>query len=344
MKWFPKAFTEDNYTMKKDERYTNPGESNPDTPQNMTFWTDIFFKKPVFGKQNRIMIHPGIGKEHDILRAGICQVGKDSKGRMVAKSPNTWLAIYKFDASGNPTARRQHQKGLHEAIEDDLGDVGDFQKPELGVGQRVRIQLPSEEKDMVRGGHLNNQTGTITRIIKDKYVDVKLDRRPFGGRAQSATLPFDRVVRESVMDPTDEEVSFSQPLGKQSVSEGTGLWEGEEGFGRSETGPLGREEEPKEPYEDLGDVSEFDIPAGRYGTSTDIKVTHIGNEYHARLFADGKLVDEMACKNKEDIGWVCREMMRWYSKMGGDSAHAENARERHNEEPTDLPSVRRVSI
>lgn len=62
----------------------------------------------------------------------------------------------------------------------------------------------------------------------------------------------------------------------------------------------------------------------------EIKVTNIGGDYHARLINDGKVIDEMACKEKRDIGYICREMLRWFSKCGGFNAWAESARTRQN--------------
>ena len=47
-----------------------------------------------------------------------------------------------------------------------------------------------------------------------------------------------------------------------------------------------------------------------------IKVTRIGNSWHARLLSDGKVIDEMACEMRSDIGWICREMLRWQDKLG----------------------------
>jgi len=60
-----------------------------------------------------------------------------------------------------------------------------------------------------------------------------------------------------------------------------------------------------------------------------IKVTRI-KDWHARLFLNGLLVDEMSCKLRSDIGWICREMMRWADKMGGDS-HTSSARRRQGQ-------------
>lgn len=60
-----------------------------------------------------------------------------------------------------------------------------------------------------------------------------------------------------------------------------------------------------------------------------IKVTRIGNRWHSRLFIGKKLVDEMACELKCDIGWICREMLRWQSTMGFVSDLSDAARDRH---------------
>ena len=67
----------------------------------------------------------------------------------------------------------------------------------------------------------------------------------------------------------------------------------------------------------------------------DIKVTKIRNRWHARLLDGSKILDEMACISKLDIGWICREMLRWYDKNGGVSKFALAARERQRGFPTD---------
>ena len=78
----------------------------------------------------------------------------------------------------------------------------------------------------------------------------------------------------------------------------------------------------------------------RIATSTEtieeprIKVTRIGNRWHARLLLDESVIDEMSCELKCDIGWICREMLRWYSKIGGVSLLAESARNRQTAAPT----------
>lgn len=50
----------------------------------------------------------------------------------------------------------------------------------------------------------------------------------------------------------------------------------------------------------------------------DIKVTKIGNRYHARLFKGERIVAEMSCELRIDIGYICRQLMRTEDKMGGD--------------------------
>lgn len=66
-----------------------------------------------------------------------------------------------------------------------------------------------------------------------------------------------------------------------------------------------------------------------------IKVTNIKGGYHARLFSDqGKILDEMSCKAKADIGWICREMLRWQCKLGSTDPWARNARQHHNDDVT----------
>ncbi len=48
-----------------------------------------------------------------------------------------------------------------------------------------------------------------------------------------------------------------------------------------------------------------------------IKVTKINNNFHARLFKNSIIIKEMACSHKQDIGFICREMMRWEDKLNG---------------------------
>lgn len=65
-----------------------------------------------------------------------------------------------------------------------------------------------------------------------------------------------------------------------------------------------------------------------------LKVTRINNRYHARLYDGDVVLDEMACEEKCDIGWICREMLRWYDKgLFPVSKMASAARERHINPP-----------
>lgn len=66
----------------------------------------------------------------------------------------------------------------------------------------------------------------------------------------------------------------------------------------------------------------------------EIKVTRINGEWHARLYFCGILRSEMSCKNRADIGYICREMLRWHDKMGGESEFAAAARSRQISGPT----------
>lgn len=68
-------------------------------------------------------------------------------------------------------------------------------------------------------------------------------------------------------------------------------------------------------------------------TEPTLKITHIKDRYHARLFLNQEVLDEMACALKEDISWICREMLRWYDKMGGVSKLAMAARRRQTPSP-----------
>lgn len=60
----------------------------------------------------------------------------------------------------------------------------------------------------------------------------------------------------------------------------------------------------------------------------EIKVTKISDRWHARMVSGDDLLDEMACELRSDIGWICREMLRWHQKLGGCSGFADAARAR----------------
>jgi len=63
-----------------------------------------------------------------------------------------------------------------------------------------------------------------------------------------------------------------------------------------------------------------------------IKVTRINKKWHARLIETNVILDEMACICKEDIGWICREILTWQDKCGNSNSWTSSARLRHNKE------------
>lgn len=46
-----------------------------------------------------------------------------------------------------------------------------------------------------------------------------------------------------------------------------------------------------------------------------ISITNINRKFHARLYNENILLDEMACDLRCDIGFICREMLRWQDKI-----------------------------
>ena len=48
-----------------------------------------------------------------------------------------------------------------------------------------------------------------------------------------------------------------------------------------------------------------------------LKVTKIKKRWHARLKEADRLIGESACELKEDVGYICRDLFRWYGKLGG---------------------------
>jgi len=58
------------------------------------------------------------------------------------------------------------------------------------------------------------------------------------------------------------------------------------------------------------------------------KATFITDRYYVRLFEDDLIINEMACKCKQDIAWCCRYMLRWFDKLGGVSRMASASRAR----------------
>lgn len=69
------------------------------------------------------------------------------------------------------------------------------------------------------------------------------------------------------------------------------------------------------------------------GDRLKLKITRINNRFHARLYLDSEIFDEMACQEKVDIAWICREMLRWFDKGGGVSDWASAARVRQTSKP-----------
>jgi hypothetical protein len=63
-----------------------------------------------------------------------------------------------------------------------------------------------------------------------------------------------------------------------------------------------------------------------YPCGLEVKVTKINKRWHSRLLKNSKVLDEMACELQEDIGWICREMLRWHQKLGGISKFADVGR------------------
>jgi len=58
------------------------------------------------------------------------------------------------------------------------------------------------------------------------------------------------------------------------------------------------------------------------------KTTRIQNKYYIRLLENDLVINEMACKSKQDISWCCRYMLHWYDKLGGSSRMASSSRAR----------------
>lgn len=60
------------------------------------------------------------------------------------------------------------------------------------------------------------------------------------------------------------------------------------------------------------------------------KVTKIKDRWHCRLYVGKNILNEMAVKHSEDIGLACKEMLRWFDKLGGVSQYANKARYRQS--------------
>ena len=75
-------------------------------------------------------------------------------------------------------------------------------------------------------------------------------------------------------------------------------------------------------------------PTVRSDDKLSVVVTREGSRWVGVLSVNGKEYDRSACALKSDIGWMCREMLRWYDKLGGNSAWAKSARRRQRGNPT----------
>lgn len=58
----------------------------------------------------------------------------------------------------------------------------------------------------------------------------------------------------------------------------------------------------------------------------EIKVTRIADRWHARVFSGDMVLDEMACKEKRDIGYICRELLAFQGRLGWNTPRVEAAR------------------
>jgi len=60
----------------------------------------------------------------------------------------------------------------------------------------------------------------------------------------------------------------------------------------------------------------------------DTKVTKINGIYHCRLLRGERVLSEMACVNRRDVGFCISYLLRWYDKLGGTSIMAGKSRSR----------------
>ena len=63
----------------------------------------------------------------------------------------------------------------------------------------------------------------------------------------------------------------------------------------------------------------------------EVTVRTINGQFHCRVFLNGELNQEAVCWDRKDIGYTCRNLLRWEDKCGNISAFAGAARERLNE-------------
>ena len=62
----------------------------------------------------------------------------------------------------------------------------------------------------------------------------------------------------------------------------------------------------------------------------EVTVRNINGNYHCRVLVNGEVNQEAVCCSKSDIGYTCRNLLRWEDKCGNWSKFASAARERLN--------------
>ena len=58
------------------------------------------------------------------------------------------------------------------------------------------------------------------------------------------------------------------------------------------------------------------------------KVTYINGNFHIRLLKGETVISEIACKEKQDIGYCCSYLLRWFDKLGGNNRMSKKSRSR----------------
>lgn len=65
------------------------------------------------------------------------------------------------------------------------------------------------------------------------------------------------------------------------------------------------------------------------GHHPEVVVTNINGRYHIRVIESGHVRDEMAVEDRCDIGWACRELLRWQAKLGSEDSSVHASRQRN---------------
>ena len=58
----------------------------------------------------------------------------------------------------------------------------------------------------------------------------------------------------------------------------------------------------------------------------EVKVNRFKSGYSCKIYRKGILIDEWLVNNQKEIGPVCRNLLRWYDKLYGDSKYADRGR------------------